>query len=70
MNDESANYEYVRAIVDCGELRWEYKVEDASVPGRMTHDEDVTDYSDDDIRDITRMMLDCPDSQEIEVLYY
>jgi hypothetical protein len=50
-------YEYIRAIIDCGSLRWEYKIKGRSVVGRMDHDEDVDNYSDEDIRQITRQVL-------------
>lgn len=68
---EPQTYEYVRAIVDCGRLRWEYQVKGLSVPGRLGHDEDVSDWNERDIRNCTRQMLDIPSDQDsvIEVQY-
>lgn len=68
MSQPEERYEYVKAIIDCGELRWEYKLPDGPV-NTMTHDEDVSDYSEDDIKDITRSMLGLEDDEEITVEY-
>jgi hypothetical protein len=66
----SESYRFVRAIVDCGDLRWEYQIDvDGAPQGGMAHDEDVSDWTEDDIRSCTRSMLDCPDDQEIEIVY-
>ena len=65
----SENYKYVRAIADCGDLRWEYQLADSDVLGRMSHDEDVSDWSDDDIIHVTRAMLDVPESVPVEVVW-
>ncbi len=69
--EENESYEYVRAIADCGELRWEYKISGNDSQGSMSHDEPVDDYSEDDIRDLTVSMLDIPDDkkEEIEIIY-
>ncbi len=70
MAEEKEHYEYVRARICCGELSWEYQIKTPGAPqGRMSHDEDVSDYTDDDIKQLTRDMLDCPDDQEIEVIW-
>lgn len=50
---DSERYDYIRAIVDCGNLCWEYKLKGNSVAGKMSHDEDVSDWSEDDIRKLT-----------------
>lgn len=60
-------YEYIRAIVDCGELRWEYKLKAFDVSGSMSHDEDVSEWSDEDIKTVTRMMLDVNDDDPVEI---
>jgi len=64
-------FEYVRAIVEIDELRWEYKVETSPVQGSMSHDEDVSDYTDDDIIDLTMGMIGVPEEQKdlVEVQY-
>jgi len=67
MDDEK--YEYVKAYIDCGTLRWEYRVVGRDVPGGMSHDEDVDGWSDEEIRELTRTMLDVPEDVHIEVLY-
>ena len=63
-------YEYVNAIICCGELRWKYKVEGCDVSGSMPHDEDVSDWTDEEIIDLTCNMLDVSDDQRglIEVI--
>lgn len=63
-------YEYVKAIIDCGTLRWEYQILEEGAPmGRMSHDEDVEGWSDEDIETVTRMTLDVDEAQEIEIIY-
>ncbi len=52
MTEES--YEYIKAIVDCGELRWEYCLKGSHQVSRMSHDEDVSDYSDEEIIRLVR----------------
>lgn len=63
-------YKYIRAIVDCGELRWEYKVTGCAMSGSQGFDEDVGDYTNDDIVDLMSM-LSVEESQRemIEVEY-
>jgi hypothetical protein len=60
---EGEEYESITATVDCGELSWRYKVKGAQVPGRLAHDEDVTDWSDEDIVNLTMSMLEVPEHQ-------
>ena len=64
-------YEYIRAIVDGADLRWEYKLASVAVAGHMDHDEDVSDWSKSDIENLTVSMLDVTsdDRSKIEVLY-
>lgn len=51
-------YEYVKAIRDLdGNLRWEAKLKGASAVERLRHDEDVADFSNHDLRKLTRLML-------------
>lgn len=56
-------YEYVKARVDCGELCWEYKLIGSYIVGRMAHDEDVSDWSENQIVDVTCLMLDVDKDQ-------
>ena len=56
-------YLFITAIVDCGSLHWEYQVEGLK-EARVNHDEDVEDWSDDDIKDLTIRMLDVPADQQ------
>lgn len=60
---------FCRAIVDCGNLRWEYRHPGAKVEGRMSHDEDVSDFSQEDIIDLTRSMLGLAPEETVEVVY-
>ena len=56
---QNESYEYIKAIVDCGSLRWEYRLNGSHVVGRMAHDEDVLAWSDKEIIDLTCSVLDC-----------
>lgn len=62
-------YEYVRAIVDCGSLRWEYKLKGTASSGSMSHDEDVSEFSASDIKKLTRDMLGLGPNEHVDVLY-
>lgn len=64
------HYEYIRAEVDCGELVWKYKL-NGGRDQSLAHDEDVSDYSQDDIKRLTRQMIDVDDDDpvQIEVVY-
>lgn len=61
--NEPDRYEHITAIVDCGDLRWEYQVQGLDSPGRMSHDEDISEWSKKDIIDVTMMSLGVPDDQ-------
>lgn len=63
MSVNEEQYEYVKATVTDGSLVWEYQVEGFPSPGSMSHDEDVSEWSDEDIIDITAMILDVEDEQ-------
>lgn len=67
MAKTTERYEYVKATVDCGELSWKYKVVGMETTGSMRHDEDVSEWSDDDIREVTAMMLDVPDDDRDKI---
>lgn len=53
----SERYNWVKVIVDCGSLRWEYQLEGSCVIGRMSHDENVSDWTAEDIIDLTKNIL-------------
>jgi len=64
-------YDYIRAIVSAdGRLRWEYKLHGLFATG-MTHDENVQDYTDEQIKALTVQMLSVQpsDRKRIEVLH-
>ena len=71
MAKEKEVFEWIRAIVDCGSLRWQYKVNTSDVVGGDAHDEDISDWTDDDIKDMTCSMLGVKDDQRdlIEIQY-
>lgn len=60
---EGEEYEFITAEIDCGELSWHYKIKGAQVPGTQDHDEDVSDWSDEDIRNLTMTTLQVPEHQ-------
>ena len=55
-------YDYIRAIVDDGELRMEYQVKGLEVAGSDCHEENVTGWSDDDIIECVAMTLGLGDA--------
>ena len=63
----SEHYEFIKAFVEDGQLRWEYRVKGSAKVGRMSHDEDVSDFSDKDIVSLTRNMLDVEDDDPVEI---
>lgn len=56
-------YEHITAVVDCGSLHWEYKLVGALTPGRMDHDEDVEEWDNEQIIDVTMTTLTVPEDQ-------
>jgi hypothetical protein len=72
------HYQYIRASVTVtdmenaeAELAWEYQLEGTDKVGRMSHDENVYGWTDEEIRSLTRNMLnvDKHDPVEIEVIW-
>lgn len=68
---EEPEYEYVKAVIDCGELVFVYKM-----PGheesRMAHDEPeevLKDYTDADFIALAKAMLDLPTDYPVTVEY-
>lgn len=66
-NDDEP-YEYVRALRDGPNLSWTWQVKGLPIPGGQAHDEDISDWSNQDVIDLTRRMLELPDDFEVEVL--
>jgi hypothetical protein len=66
------HYKFIKAIVDCGELSWEYQLNRKGAPVvRMDHDESVERWSDGDIIKLTKSMLsvDEDDPAKVKVEY-
>jgi len=62
-------YEWIKAYIDNGELRMEYKLRGSTVVGRMSHDEDVGDFSDAEIKNLVRGLIDASENDEVEIVY-
>lgn len=65
------NLEYCRARVDFeGNLTLKYRWSKLKVEGSMAHDENVLDWSDDDIVDLVADLVGIPDEEveKVEVL--
>ncbi len=61
---DSDEYEFITATRDAeGNLSWSYRAKGADRPGSQAHDEDVSEWSDDDIRDLTMSTLGVPEHQ-------
>ena len=63
MNDETEKYDYIRALIDGEDLTIEHKIEGNPVKGRTDHDEDVSDWIEDDVRDLIVTLLGVSDEQ-------
>ena len=66
-----SGYEYIRATVSEGRLSMRYRVVGLHVDGRDGYDEDVSKWTDDDIRKIVCQMLDIDLTfkEEVEVVW-
>lgn len=64
-------YEFIKAIVSGNSLRWEYKLAGNRVVGRQSHDEDVSNWSEREILDLTYQILDVsePEKDVVQVQY-
>ncbi len=64
-------YEFIRAIVSEGNLSCEYRLVGNSVTGRQSHDEDVSNWTEEEIRQLVCEMLDVADDERsvIEIRY-
>lgn len=63
MSEIKNRYEKITAVVDCGNLRWEYRVAGAKKDGGQRHDEDVEHWDKRDIVDLTMTTLGVPADQ-------
>lgn len=65
---ESERYKWVKAAIDSmtGVVTFTYRVEGLDVDGCTTHNEDVSGWSDDDVKNLGANLLEC-DADEIEV---
>lgn len=70
MKTMDQKYAYITAQIDCGTLTWKYQVEGMK-HSSMRHDEDVSEWSDSDIKDVTMSMLGVDEDQRslIEIQY-
>lgn len=68
---KKSGYEWIKATITDGSVTFTYQVPDLSTPGRMGHDENVSTWSDDDIRSLGCSLLDIDEScaTEIEILW-
>lgn len=58
-------YDYVTATISCGQIYWRYQIHGLDVPGSQSfNDEDVSEWTDKDIVDLTCNMLDIPESEK------
>ena len=68
MKPMSERYEWIKAIVSCGELRLEYRLEGSLATGHWAHDEDVSEWTDDEIRRVAAGLISAEDQEkEIQV---
>ena len=63
MINETEKYEYIRALIDGEDLTMEHKTEGNPVKGRTDHDEDVSDWSEEDVRDLIVALLGVSEEQ-------
>lgn len=72
MSEEKEVYEFVRANIAAGELVWDYKINTSETHGSEGYDdEDVSDWTDEEIKDLTCSMLSVDAEQRdiIEVIW-
>lgn len=61
------HYEFITAIVDCDSLTWTYRLKGARVDGGLAHDEDVSDFSKDDIVALTKQILSVTEDDPVRI---
>lgn len=60
---------FCKAIVSDGVLRMEYLHPGSKVVGRDSYDEDVSEWTDEEIRKLVRNYLDMKEGEEIQVIH-
>jgi hypothetical protein len=62
--DDSDEYEFITATRSAdGDLSWSYRAKGSDRPGSQAHDEDVSEWSDEDIIELTMTTLGVPEHQ-------
>jgi hypothetical protein len=66
-----SEYEYIKAVIDDGDMLIVYRLKGNMIESRTAHDEDVSDWSERDIRQCLRGLLDLErdEVKMIEVVY-
>lgn len=63
MSTESEQFQYIRATVSDGELTINYRLRMNPSAGRMTHDEDVSEWADKEIKELIAGLIDVPSDE-------
>jgi hypothetical protein len=63
----SNHYEWIRVTRDDGDLRIKYKLNNAAFAGSDSHDEDVSEWSDRDIKQCVRQLLSIEDDDPVQI---
>lgn len=62
------HYDFIRATVDCdGDMRMEYRLKNLTVVGNQSHDEDVSQWTDEEIRRCVRSLLSVDENDPVVV---
>jgi hypothetical protein len=66
-----SEYEYIKAVIDDGDMLIVYRLKGNAVESRTAHDEGVSDWSERDIRQCVKGLLDLErdEVKMIEVVY-
>ena len=64
---DKQHYAYITAEVDCGEVLFVYRLIGNEVEGTQLWDEDVSDWSDDDIINLARQALDVEKDDPVQI---
>jgi len=63
-------YEWITAEVDCGTVTFRYRVEGRDLDGSDQHDEDVSDWTEDQIIALGCDLLDCHEQRDLIKVEY
>lgn len=69
MNDPRGTFEFIRAVRECEELTIEYLPTGGKLQ-RVMHDEDVSDYSEQECREVAQQLLDLTDEESKQIEYF